>query len=80
MTEQQLISKRIEYYCAIKEISYYKLAYQSTVPLTTLMHILDGTTKNPGIFTMIKICNGFGITIKDFFDSKEFENIEFIVE
>jgi hypothetical protein len=44
------------------------------------MHIIDGSTKNPGIFTMIKICNGFGITISEFFNSKEFENLEFEVE
>ena len=80
MTEQELISKRIEYYCNFHKMSYYKLSYQSTVPLTTLMHIIDGSTKNPGIFTMIKICNGFGITISEFFNSKEFENLEFEVE
>lgn len=80
MTEQELISKRIEYYCNLHKMSYYKLSYQSTAPLTTLMHIIDGSTKNPGIFTMIKICNGFGITISEFFNSKEFENLEFEVE
>ena len=80
MTEQELISKRIEYYCNLHKMSYYKLSYQSTVPLTTLMHIIDGSTKNPGIFTMIKICNGFGITISEFFNSKEFENLEVEVE
>ena len=80
MTEQELISNRIEYYCNLRKMSYYKLSYQSTVPLTTLMHIIDGSTKNPGIFTMIKICNGLGITIAEFFDSEEFENLEFEVE
>lgn len=80
MIGQKLISNRIDYYCNLRKMSYYKLAYRSTVPLTTLMHIIDGSTKNPGIFTIIKICNGFDISITEFFDSIEFENIEFEAE
>lgn len=57
-------------------ISYYKLSYRSTVPMTTLMHIIDGSTKNPGLFTIIKICNGLNTTVKDFFDAEEFIGIE----
>lgn len=56
------------------------LSYKSTVPMTTLMHIINCSTKNPGIFTIIKICNGLDITIKDFFDSDEFKNIEYETE
>lgn len=61
-------------------MTYYKLASRSAIPLTTLMHIMNNSTKNPGIFTIIKICSGLDITIMEFFDSKEFENIEFEVE
>lgn len=56
------------------------LSYRSTVPLTTIMHILNGKTKNPGIFTIIKICNGLGITMTEFFSSNDFLNIEFEAE
>jgi len=35
---------------------------------------MEGTTKNPGIYTIMKICDGFGITMKEFFDTKEFED------
>lgn len=41
--------------------------------LTTLMHIIDGTSKNPGVFTIAKICDGFGMTLQEFFDTKAFE-------
>jgi transcriptional regulator with XRE-family HTH domain len=61
-------------------MSYYMLAYRSTVPLTTIMHILNGKTRNPGIFTLIKICNGLDITIAEFFSSEEFAGIEFETE
>ena len=41
MNEQKLLSQRIEYLCKEKRLSYYALSYRSTVPLTTLMHIVD---------------------------------------
>lgn len=77
MKEQRLISERIKYLCWKEGMSYYSLAYKSAVPITTLMHIIDCTTRNPGIFTLMKICNGFGITIIEFFDTDELRGIEF---
>ena len=76
MREQELIAKRIKDLCWREDISYYTLSYRSAVPITTLMHILDCSTKNPGIFTIMKICNGFGITLTDFFDTEELKGIE----
>ena len=77
MSVQMSLSKRIEYLCKKEGISYYELSYKSAVPLTTLMHIINCSTKNPGIFTIIKVCNGLNITVKDFFDSSEFIDIEY---
>jgi hypothetical protein len=41
---------------------------------------MNCSTKNPGIFTLAKICNGLDITVKEFFDSEEFKYMEFEVE
>lgn len=76
MRAQDMLVERINNLCKEKRLSYYALSYQSTVPLTTLMHIVDKSTINPGIITISKICDGFGITMKDFFDSPEFEGME----
>ena len=76
MKEQQILVRRIEYLCKKQGISYYVLSYRSTVPLPTL----DLSTRNPGIFTLAKICNGLGITLKDFFDAEEFKDIEYELE
>ncbi|HIR28650.1 MAG TPA: helix-turn-helix transcriptional regulator [Candidatus Choladousia intestinigallinarum] len=77
MDGQQLIIDRIKDLCREKNMSYYMLSYRSTVPLTTLLHILDGSTKNPGIFTILKLCNGLGISIIEFFDTEELKDIEY---
>lgn len=44
--------------------------------MTTLMHIVDCSTKNPGLFTICKLCSGFEITIQQFFASEDFDGIE----
>lgn len=72
---KKILIARIEHFCKKENISYYALSYKATIPLTTLSHIMDGTTQNPGIFTIMKICDGLGVTMKEFFDTKEFEGV-----
>lgn len=43
---------------------------------STLKNILNGNSKNPGIVTIKIICDGLNITIKDFFNSEIFDDIE----
>lgn len=76
MSAQDMLVKRINNLCKEQNMSYYALSYHSAVPLTTLMHIMDKSTVNPGIITISKLCDGFGITMKEFFDSSEFDGLE----
>ncbi|MCI6005691.1 MAG: helix-turn-helix transcriptional regulator [Blautia sp.] len=76
MREQHLLSDRIKTLCEEKNMSYYSLSYRSTVPITTIMNIVHCTTKNPGIFTIVKLCDGLGVTIQEFFGADAFEDIE----
>lgn len=76
MNNQKVLSQRIAELCKERKMSYYLLSYYSAVPITTVMNIINCTTKNPGVFTIIKLCDGLGITVKEFFDTEEFKNIE----
>lgn len=76
MKEQKILSERISFLCEQRGLSYYVLAYRSTVPITTIMNIVNCITKNPGVFTLIKICEGLGMTPQEFFDTEEFANLE----
>lgn len=80
MKEIEVLSNRIQNICKERRMTYYVLAYCSTVPLTTIMHIVNGSTKNPGVFTVIRICSGLGIPIPEFFETEDFLNIEFETE
>lgn len=75
--QQKILANRINDLCKKQGISYYTLSYKSAVPLTTLLHIVDGSTKNPGVLTIIKICEGLEISVRDFFDTEEFSGILF---
>ena len=79
MTRKQVhevLTERIKQLCKEKGMSYYKLSYRAAIPMTTLIHIMEGDTQNPGIHAVMKICDGFGMTMKEFFDSPLFEREE----
>ncbi len=76
MKKQKIIAERIISLCKERHLSYYLLSYRSTVPITTILNIVNCITKNPGVFTLIKICDGLGVTIQEFFDTEAFRNIE----
>lgn len=73
--EQQIVINRINTLCKERNMSLYVLAYKSSVPLTTLTHIMKGTTKNPGIFTVARLCDGFEMSMSEFFDTEDFEEL-----
>lgn len=76
MSPQEILSKRITELCQEKNMSYYSLSYKSAVPTSTLQNIIKGSSKNPGIFTICKLCSGLGITVQEFFESQDFTGIE----
>jgi transcriptional regulator with XRE-family HTH domain len=53
-----------------------KLATVSAIPPSSLKNILYGKSVNPGIVTIKMLCDGFGITLTDFFNTPEFKNLE----
>lgn len=71
MSEYLLLSERIKTLCEKKEMSYYNLASASGVPITTIMNIVHGITKNPGIFTILKLCDGLDISVHDLIEKME---------
>ena len=58
------------------KMSIYRLAAESAVPPSSIKNILYGKSQNPGIVTIKMLCDGFGITLIDFFDTQEFHDLE----
>lgn len=72
--ELEALRKRLDELCKESGMNYYQLSYKAGVPLSTVLNIRDGKSHNPGIFTIMKLCDGLGISMKEFFDTKEFED------
>jgi transcriptional regulator with XRE-family HTH domain len=58
------------------KMSIHKLATESAVAPSSIKNIIYGKSQNPGIVTIKMLCDGFGITISDFFDTEEFKNLD----
>ncbi|MBQ6515728.1 helix-turn-helix transcriptional regulator [bacterium] len=70
-----IICKRITNLRKSKNLTVEKLAYQSGISKGGLSEIERGK-KSPMPLTILKICTGLGITIKDFFDYEEINKFQ----
>jgi len=57
-------------------LSAYKLLYKGGISPSNISDVLRGKVSEPTISTILHICEGANITLKDFFDSKLFEEVE----
>lgn len=70
------VAQRIENLCAERNITINALSYMSGVSNSTIKSVFYGKSKNPGITTIKKLCDGFEITLGEFFSTKEFDGLE----
>ena len=61
------VIKRIEALCQARSWTIYRLAKESGITYSTLCTMMH-KAHAPSIPTLIRICNGFGISLADFFD------------
>ncbi len=76
MNTCETIAKRIYQLCKERGITPNRLSYIAAVPQGTIKSILNGESKNPGVITIKKLCDGFEITLGEFFFTPEFEQLE----
>ena len=72
----QAVVNRINNLCKERKITPNALSYMSGVSQSTIKSILNGESKNPGIVTLKKLCDGLDISIIEFFDTEDFVNLE----
>ena len=70
------VKNRILQLIGEKRMSIHRLAMESAVAPSSIKNILYGKSQNPGIVTLKMLCDGFGITLIEFFDTPEFANLE----
>ena len=76
MSSYIAVKNRILQLLGEHQMSIYKLAMKSAVPQSSIKNIIYGKSQNPGIVTIKMLCDGFGISLVEFFDTEEFRNLE----
>ena len=76
MTAKKAVANRIIVLCRERNIAINALANISGISPSTIYSILNTKSQNPGVVSLQKICDGFEISLRDFFDDDIFENIE----
>ena len=76
MTLLEATRKRIDELCKINNMNINQLAIASGINPSTIRSIFKVIKKAPSSDTIYYICICFGISIKDFYDSKLFEDLD----
>lgn len=76
----QATALRIKKICVDKNITLNKLCTMAGITQSTASNIVHGSSKNPGIVTIKKLCDAVDITIQEFFDDELFYNLEQEIE
>lgn len=76
MTITDAVAKRIDEYLFSREITLYKLAKDSGLPVASLQNLYRGNTKTPTVGLVCKVCAGLNISLTEFFNSPIFTATE----
>ena len=76
MDTREAVARRIRELCKQKGITPNGLSNLSGVPQATVKSILNGESRNPGIVTIKKLCDGLEMTLEEFFATTEFNSLE----
>ena len=76
MRISEAVVKRLYQLCDERNLTVNKISNISGVTQSTVSDIVNGTTTNAGIATIKKLCDGFEISVREFFDSELFDDLE----
>ena len=76
MSTKEAIANRILQLCDERHIAVNELASISGVSPSTVYSILNEKSQNPGVVSLKKLCDGLEISLREFFDSDLFDDLE----
>lgn len=78
MLISKAINLRINELLEQNNLTVYKLSYKAGISNSIISDCKRGKVKEPTISSIIHICEGFNIELKDFFNSQYFKDVEAI--
>ena len=76
MTAKEAVAQRILALCGERNLAVNALANLSGVSPSTIYSMLNEKSKNPGVVSLKKLCDGLDISLRDFFDDELFDGLE----
>ena len=76
MITREAVAQRIMELCKQKNTTVNGIAHKAGIPPSTVKNIIYGVSRNPGVVTIKMLCDGFGISLPEFFDSELFYKLE----
>ena len=70
------VARKINDILIEKKMSVNKLASISCLTQSTVDSIVNESSKNPRLLTIVRICDGLNISLKEFFDDPLFAKID----
>ena len=76
MNTKEAIAKRILELCEERNIAINALATVAGVSPSTVYSMLNEKSQNPGVVSLKKLCDGLDMSIREFFNSDLFDDLE----
>ncbi|MBQ4061674.1 MAG: helix-turn-helix transcriptional regulator [Christensenellaceae bacterium] len=76
MNTKEAVAKRILELCEERNIAVNALATTAGVSPSTVYSMLNEKSQNPGVVSLKKLCDGLEISLREFFDSDLFDDLE----
>lgn len=80
MNAKEAVARRIQALCLERNIAVNALANLCGVAPSTIYSMLNKKSKNPGVVSIQKLCDGLEISVREFFDDPLFDNLEPIIK
>lgn len=74
------VGLRIQVLCAKYEITVNELARKCGVAPSTIYSMMNEKSKNPGVVSIQKICDGLDISVREFFNDSLFEKLDPVIK
>ena len=79
MNAKDAVALRIQILCAERNMAVNELANRCGVAPSTIYSMLNEKSKNPGVVSLQKLCDGLEISLRTFFDDPWFDSLEPII-
>ena len=76
MKINEAVKEKINKILIERDITINKLASISCLTQSTVDILVNGKSKNPKLLTIVRIWDGLGIDLKEFFDDEIFKNVD----